>query len=75
MSAVPEDRPAGHAKSYRKAWLRLFLTLGWLLLAVGISFVPKPRRPAGEVPTWKLVLWLILCAAALRASLFVFRIG
>jgi hypothetical protein len=73
-SMVPGDRP-GRAAGYWKVWLRLFLALGWLLLAVTISFMSKPRRPAGEVPTWKLLLWLILCAAAMRASLFIFKIG
>jgi hypothetical protein len=75
VGLAPEDRPPGRATSYWRLWLRLFLALGWLLLAVTISFMTKPRRPAGEVPTWKLVLWLILCAAALRASLFIFKIG
>jgi hypothetical protein len=73
-SMAPGDRP-GRAAGYWKVWLRLFLALGWLLLAVTISFMSKPRRPAGEVPTWKLLLWLILCAAAMRASLFIFKIG
>jgi uncharacterized membrane protein YoaK (UPF0700 family) len=75
VSVVPEDPRPGHGAGYWKAWLRLFLALSWLLVVAAITFMSKPRRPAGEVPTWKLVLWLILCAAALRVSLFIFRIG
>ena len=75
VSVVPEDRPVGSGTGYWRLWLRLFLALGWLLLAVTISFVPKPRPPAGDLPMWKLVLWLILCFALLRAAAFLLKGG
>jgi hypothetical protein len=56
MSVASGDRPFRKGRSYRK----LAINLGWLLLAAGISFVPKHRPPESERPMWKQVLWLIL---------------
>jgi hypothetical protein len=36
------------------------LAVTWLMVAATIQFVPKPRRPDGELPLWKQVVWLIL---------------
>ncbi len=75
VSVVRKGRPAASHRDYWTLWLRLFLALGWLLLIATISFVTKPRRPASEPPMWKMVVWLILFAALLRASMVLFNGG
>jgi len=68
---VSGDRPDVKYTSY---WT-LALKLGWLLLAAGISFVPKPRRPASELPMWKQVVWLILFFALFSYMVFIWKSG
>jgi amino acid transporter len=61
VGAVHRDRPAAVKTGSCTRWLLFAVAAGWLLLAATISFVAKPRRPADGMPTWKLVVWLILC--------------
>jgi hypothetical protein len=65
VSVLPEDNSAADATGYWRQWLQLVLALGWLLLAATISFVPSRRRPAGELPMWKQVVWVILFSCAI----------
>jgi hypothetical protein len=69
------NRPAvASAGSFRQL-LRFAAAAGWLLLAASIWFVPKPRRPGGELPTWKLVVWFILFLILASVVAFVSKGG
>lgn len=60
MSTVPEDRPATHETGSGKLWFAYLLALGWLIFVASVSFVrgtPNPRRPDGELGTWKMCLF------------------
>jgi len=58
--AVPGYRPAVVGVSWWRQWLRCAVAVGLLLLGSTIWYVPRPRRPAGELPMWKLVVWFLL---------------
>ena len=60
---------------YWKRWLGVAVAAGWLLLVASISFVPKLRRPAGEQPTWKLVVWLVLFFMVVSFVAFIWKGG
>jgi hypothetical protein len=47
-----------YARSDRKLPARYTAT--FLLLAATVEFVPRLRRPGGELPTSRLVAWLVL---------------
>jgi len=69
-----EDRP-GVGVGYWRLWLRIAVSAVLLLHSGTIAFVPKPRRPAGEQPTWKLVVWLVLFFALACLVAFISRSG
>jgi hypothetical protein len=73
VGAVPGDRPAVPGAGYWKQWLRLAVAVGWLLHAAAVWYVPKPRRPAGELPAWKLVVWFILFFIGASVMAFIWR--
>jgi hypothetical protein len=75
VGAVHRDRPAAGTAGSGTRWLRFAVAAGWLLLAATISFVPKPRRPAGGLPTWKLVVWLILLFLGVLLVAFIWKGG
>jgi hypothetical protein len=72
---VPEDRPAAGGSGYWRQWFRLVLALGWLLVAATISFVPGRRRPAGDLPRARHVMWLICSVVLIGAALAAIKVG
>lgn len=75
VGAVHGDRPAAVKAGSCTRWLLFAVAAGWLLLAATISFVPKPRRPADGLPTWKLVVWLILFLIGVLLVAFIWKGG
>jgi peptidoglycan/LPS O-acetylase OafA/YrhL len=74
VGAVHRDRPAAAKAGSCTRWLLFAVAAGWLLLAATISFVPKPR-PADGLPTWKLVVWLILFLIGVLLVAFIWKGG